>query len=167
MSQIVLAWVLANVGSGMPDVGLPGYQPGGGRPDNTLPGGGAHPWFPGHRPDRPDQSLPGSGAHPGNRPPGSRPVLPTHPIYKPGAPVPPGTSPGAGLWVVAYVPGKGFQWTAITPGVPEKPQPPTVPTDPANPDNTLPSVPVDPDNPTAPPVVDNTLPPEGTAPPPA
>jgi hypothetical protein len=51
------------------------------------------------------------------------PVLPTHPIYHPDKPTPPGESPGAGLWVIAYVPGKGLEWVAITPGVPEKPQP--------------------------------------------
>ena len=41
----------------------------------------------------------GGGAHPGNRPPGSGVTLPTHPIYRPDKPTPPGTSPGAGLWV--------------------------------------------------------------------
>ena len=88
-------------------------------------------------------------------------TLPTHPIYKPDqADRLRGYRRAAGIWVMAYVPGKGFKWVAVTPGVPEKPQPPeTVPPDPANPDNTLPGVPVDPDNPTAPPVVDNTLPP--------
>jgi hypothetical protein len=55
--------------------------------------------------------------------------------------VPPGTSPGAGIWVVAYVPGKGLEWVAVTPGVPEKPVPPgetTPPTEPAHPDQGLP-----------------------------
>jgi hypothetical protein len=43
--------------------------------------------------------------------------------------------------VVAYVPGKGLEWVAVTPGVPEKPVPPgetTPPTEPAHPDQGLP-----------------------------
>jgi hypothetical protein len=120
---------------GHPDHGLPSY----GHPDQGLPGGGGHP----------SQGLPGGG-HISNRPPGSGGGgLPSHPIYTPPAgtkPTPPGVSPGAGLWVVAYVPGKGFQWVSVTPGVPEKPQP----TPPGGTiDNTLPTVPVDPNAPTA------------------
>jgi hypothetical protein len=54
----------------------PGWGGGwsGERPDNTLPGGGAHPWLPGHLGGpRPDQSLPGSPGHPDNRPPSGPP----------------------------------------------------------------------------------------------
>jgi hypothetical protein len=60
-------------GGGQPDNSLPGGGwGGGGHPDQGLPGGRPdHPWWGGGRPDRPDQGLPGSGAHPGNRPPGS------------------------------------------------------------------------------------------------
>ena len=62
-------------------------------------GGGAHPWFPGHiGGPRPGHGLPGSPGHPGNWVPGT--PLPSHPIYRPDKPVPPGQSPGAGLWVV-------------------------------------------------------------------
>ena len=83
----------------------PGYgRPGGGHPDNSLPGGG-HPWLPGH------------GPGPGGV------VYPSHPIYHPDKPTPPGTSPGAGIWVLAYVPGHGWRYVAVTPAVPEKPQP--------------------------------------------
>ena len=156
MPKLALCLVLADVGGGAPDAGLPGWlggQVGQPHPGHGLPGSGARPG-----------QLPSGGGRP---PQGSQ--LPAYPIHKPGKPTPPGTSPGAGLWVVAYVPGKGFQWVSVSPGVPEKPQPPPegggAPPDPTKPDNTLPSVPVDPENPTAPPVVDNTLPPEGTPPP--
>ena len=61
---------------------------GGGRPDNSLPGGGGHP---GNRP-------PGSwdGTHPGNRPPGSwgGPVDPSWGVG--GGPVDPGWGSGGG-----------------------------------------------------------------------
>lgn len=155
MARLALCLVLQEVGGPIdpgfgniiggphPDQGLPGS---GAYPDQGLPGGsGGHPWFPGHLSGpRPDQGLPGSGARPDQglpRPPGSV-NLPTHPIYHPDKPVPPGQSPGAGVWVVAYVPGKGFEWVAVTPGVPEKPVP----------------APVPPGTPTTPPVIDNTLP---------
>lgn len=88
-------------------------------------GGGIDPGF----------GRPGPG-HPANRPPGSG-ALPTHPIYHPDKPVPPGQSPGPGVWVVAYVPQKGLHWVAITPGVPDKP----VPGEPPSIDNTLPPAP--------------------------
>jgi hypothetical protein len=160
MPKLALCLVIAEIGGGMgpidPGFGVtPPTDPGYGRPeipglpgmggpgiDNTLPGGGAHPWLPGHLGGRP---------HPGHGLP-RPPVFPTHPIYRPDKPVPPGTSPGAGMWVIAFVPGQGFKWVSVTPGVPEKPQPPTVPTDPAHPDNTLPAVPVDPDAPQPAPV---------------
>jgi len=161
MSRLALCLVLSEIGGG-PDIdnSLPGggYGPidpgfgvgwGGGRPDNSLPGA----------PGRPDNSLPGRPPHVGGRPPGQGVTLPSHPIFRPPAgtkPLPPGVSPGAGLWVVAYVPGKGFNWVSVSPGVPEKPQP----TPPGGTvDNTLPSVPVDPAAPTTP---DNTLPPTAT-----
>jgi hypothetical protein len=143
MPQLALCWVVAPIGGGPTDPGFgnigggvdPGYGiPGGMHPSHDLPGGGGHPWFPGHLGGpRPDQGLPGAPGHPGNRPPGSA-TLPTHPIYRPDKPTPPGQSPGPGVWVVAYVPGKGFQWVAVTPGVPEKP----VPGEPPSVDNTLP-----------------------------
>ena len=127
-------WWLPGLGGGVnrPDQGLPG---GGGRPDNTLPGMGG----------RPDNTLPGGRPpHVGGRPPGlGMPPLPTHPIYHPDKPTPPGTSPGAGMWVIAYVPGQGFVWVSVTPGVPEKPQPTPPPEGgvPVVPDNTLPATP--------------------------
>jgi hypothetical protein len=40
--------------------------------------------------------------------------------------------------VVAYVPGKGLEWVAVTPGVPEKPVPPGSTTPPVAPDQGLP-----------------------------
>jgi hypothetical protein len=163
MPKLALCLVIAELSGGgnYPDIGLPVPPEGGGEyPDQGLPGGGspAHPWFPGHLGGpRPDQGLPGGrpphawwGGRPINRPDQGLPrppVFPTHPIYRPDKPVPPGTSPGAGMWVIAFVPGQGFKWVSVTPGVPEKPQP--VPPDPTNPDNTLPTVPVDPDAPTA------------------
>jgi hypothetical protein len=78
-----------------------------------LPGGGGHPWLPGAIKWRPGDPLP------------------THPIYRPDKPVPPGQSPDSGIWVIAFVPGKGFKWVAVSPGVPEKPTP--VPPDPETP----------------------------------
>lgn len=122
--QLVLALALAPLGGGG------GVDPGYGIPEG---GGGEHPWFPGYgRPDRPDQGLPGGRPpHIGGRPPGQGVNLPTHPIYRPDKPTPPGASPDAGLWVVAYVPGKGFKWVSVTPGVPEKPAP--LPPDPETP----------------------------------
>jgi len=176
MSRLALCLVIQEIGghidNALPGMGgpvdpgygqghpiMPGFGGGwgsGARPDQGLPGGGGHP----------SQGLPGSGAHPGNRPPGSwggRPdqglpggghasQLPSFPLHPSGQPPKPGVSPGAGLWVVAYVPGKGFEWVSITPGVPEKPQPkppggeidntlPTVPVDPAAPDQGLPPTP--------------------------
>jgi hypothetical protein len=68
----------------------------------------------------------GGGEHPSNRPPGSG-AYPSHPIYHPDKPVPPGVSPGGGIWVLAYVPGQGWKWVAVTPGVPEKPMPEPTP----------------------------------------
>lgn len=169
MPKLALCLVIAEIGGGggnYPDIGLPMPQPpggggGGNYPDQGLPGGPAHPWLPGHLGGiggpRPDQGLPGGRPpHVGNRPPGSGGPFPTHPIYRPDKPTPPGTSPGAGMWVIAYVPGKGLVWTPVTPGVPEKPQPTPPeggpPPDPNVPDNTLPSVPVDPDAPQPAPV---------------
>jgi len=64
------------------------------RPDNTLPGGGGHPWW-GGRPDRPDHSLPGSG-HPGNSLP-IPPVRPSPPIVLPPGTWPPQLPPGANV----------------------------------------------------------------------
>jgi hypothetical protein len=122
MAKLALCLVLQEVDGGLPSQDLP--------------------WQPGH----PSQGLPIAPGHPSHPPPMAG-GLPTHPIYTPPAgtkPPAPGSSPGAGLWVVAYVPGRGFTWVAVTPGVPEKPQPPTspevptVPVDPAQPDNTLP-----------------------------
>jgi len=148
MPKLALCLVIAELGGAGGGPVDPGWgveapvDPGFGIPG--LPGfGGGHPSHPiaGVRPPHVGNRPPGSGfpPHVGNRPPGSG-ELPTHPIYRPGKPTPPGTSPGAGMWVIAYVPGKGFQWVSVTPGVPEKPTP-TPPTDPAAPDNTLPGVP--------------------------
>ena len=133
MPKLALCLVIAELGGGeYPNQDLPGWLAGGGgpdgggrppRPDQGLPGGGGHPWFPGHgRPDRPDQGLPGGPPmYPGNRPPGQgMPPLPSHPIYHPDKPTPPGQSPGSGIWVIAFVPGHGFKWVAVSPGVPEK-----------------------------------------------
>lgn len=131
-----------------PGYGRPIYHPG--HPDHGLPSQPGHPgnWVPGQGgPGHPGNALPGSPGHPSNRPPGSIAGLPSHPIYNPPAgtkPPAPGSSPGAGLWVVAYVPGQGFKWVSVSPGVPEKPQP----TPPGGTvDNTLPTVPVDPSAP--------------------
>lgn len=62
-------------GGGHPDQGLPGY----GHADQGLPGSGGYP----------SQGLPGGGGHPGNALP-IAPVVPTHPIYHPDKPLPPG-----------------------------------------------------------------------------
>lgn len=156
MPKLALCLVIAEIGGGSgnyPDIGLPMPQPPGGGggegnyPDQGLPGGPVHPWFPGHLGGiggpRPDQGLPGGRPpHVGGRPPGQGVNLPSHPIYRPDKPTPPGQSPGGGLWVIAYVPGQGFKWVSVTPGVPEKPTP----------------LPPDPETPTTPPTVDNTLP---------
>jgi hypothetical protein len=134
MPRLALCLVLQEISGGGGPVdpgygipGIPGYAPGGPGIDNTLPGGmPAHPWFPGHLGGgRPDNSLPGGRPpHVGNWVPGQGlPPHPSLPIYHPDKPTPPGTSPGAGIWVIAYVPGKGLEWVAVSPGVPEKPMP--------------------------------------------
>jgi hypothetical protein len=144
MPKLALCLVIAELGGGGGPVD-PGYgiDEGGGINHPWLPGMiGGGPVDPGYgqgrpRPPHVGNWVPGSGfPHPGNRPPGSV-TLPTHPIYRPDKPVPPGQSPGAGLWVIAYIPGKGLEWVSVTPGVPEKPQPPPV-------DPTAPTVPVEP-----------------------
>jgi hypothetical protein len=140
MAKLALCLVIQEVGGGPIDPGFgniggigglphPGQGlPGFGHPDQGLPGFG-----------HPSQGLPGQGGHPSQGLPGGG-GLPSHPIHMPPAgtkPPAPGSSPGAGLWVVAYIPGKGFEWVSITPAVPEKPQPPgqpNVPTIPVNPD---------------------------------
>jgi hypothetical protein len=87
----------------LPQPGLP-VDPGYG-----VPGGGGHPWFPGHGGiNRPDQGLPGGGAHPWfpaggsiNRPsqglPGGghisgQPIPPGHASGQPIVPPPPLTA---------------------------------------------------------------------------
>lgn len=93
-------------GYGRPEWGGP-VDPGydrptwGGRPDNSLPGSGAHPWLPGHLGGpRPDQGLP--------RPPMLIPGLPhpEHPIAPPDASTKPPEPPTSG-YIVVWVPGYG------------------------------------------------------------
>jgi hypothetical protein len=89
------------------------------------------------------------------------PPLPSHPIYHPDKPLPPGESPDAGLWVVAYAPGKGFFWTPIAPVTPENGLPTTPPGVPTTPDQGLPGAQPGPDNtlPGSQPKPDQGLPP--------
>jgi hypothetical protein len=95
-------------GGGMVD---PGYGIGAGlRPGHDLPGGGAHPWFPGHvGGPRPDHGLPGSPGHPDNRPPSGPPVQ---------------VGPGEVLVMIRDQAGV-WHYAALAPGtVPPKPVPP-------------------------------------------
>jgi len=96
----------------------PGYgRPGGGHPDQGLPGGGGRPdqGLPGF-PARPDQGLPGSGGRPDQG-------LPSHPHFPnnslPSAP-PPHVQPGATLILVRAASGT-WHYAAIQPGQPVPP----------------------------------------------
>lgn len=149
-------WGVGHPGGGRPDNSLPGWSgpvdPGYGRPSwggPVDPGyGQGHPrpphignWVPGSWGGRPDNTLPGGPVDPGwgvGRPPVDpgwgqghpRPPhggnLPAYPIYRPDNSLPPGASPKLGLWVVAYLAGKGFVWTPVAPALPEQglPAPP-------------------------------------------
>lgn len=135
-----------------PGYGRPGY---GGRPDNSLPGGGGHPWLPGYgRPERPDNSLPGGG-YPSTGPikPPGRPIVPSHPGQRP---------PMGGAPPHPWIPG---HWEPIDPGWGKPPLWGFLPVDPgwgvdeggapAKPDQSLPT----------PPPPAQTKPPVGTWPP--
>jgi len=92
-----------------------GGHMGGGRPDNTLPGGqGGHPWLPGHGwPSHPDHGLPGSPGHPSGQPiPGGGEGHPSHPIaLPPDQPWPPGVNPP----IVPPNPPPGSIWPPLPP----------------------------------------------------
>jgi hypothetical protein len=129
-------------GGGHPDQGLPGH---GGHPDHGLPGrpphvGGGPIFHPGH----PDHGLPSQPGHPGNRPPGSgNPVfpdnsLPSHP--------PPQVAPGQVIVLIRGADGK-WKYAALVPGTP----PPRPLPEPPAPDQGLP--------PTPPPTAGQPLPP--------
>jgi len=114
---------MGDAGGGRPDNSLPGGQ--GGRPDNTLPGG---PNYPSQGPGFPTHPIaPGGGGGGGGNYPSQGPGFPTHPIHIPEVPVFPDNS------------------------LPES-QPEV--------DNSLPGQPVYPDNalPGSQPGIDNTLP---------
>ena len=74
------------------------------------------------RPDRPDQGLPGSGAHPGNRPPGSGGGgIPDNELPEQ---TPPQLAPGWTFVLIRHDRGK-WQYAAIAPGSPPpRPLPP-------------------------------------------
>jgi hypothetical protein len=81
MAQIALIVPLGDLPGGGAGIIDPGYgvRPGGGRPDNTLPGGGL---YPGHE-------LPGGGGTPGQLPAGGTDVPPDIWPQPPMNPLPP------------------------------------------------------------------------------
>lgn len=99
----VYMWVQGPGDPPDPDYGHPDW---GGRPDNSLPGGGHI-----------DNSLPWAPAHPGNKPPG-RPILP--PSIDNG--LPPASPPH--IW------GGGGRWEILDPGFGKPPLIGLIPPDP-------------------------------------
>lgn len=117
---------------------------GGAHPGHDLPGGGLHPWIPGHLPEPPPGIWP--------------PLTPSHPIQ----PAPPGTPPGS-IW-----PPIGGPSHPIAPGSPGAPAHPIAPPSPGTPTHPVapgsPGTPAHPIAPGSPGAPDQGLPPSGSAP---
>jgi hypothetical protein len=120
-----------DAGGAHPDQGLPSFP---GRPDNSLPGGGAHPSHPIFHPGHPDHGLPSQpgrpvigGGRPGDPGYGQRPEHPAIPDNElPEAP-PPQVLPG---WTLVLVRGPDHKWKYATlppSSAPPKPLPSPIP----------------------------------------